>query len=327
MNTTKIVAYEKSHVALMQAELPELGANDVLLKTLYSTISPGTELAWLNHMENTPGVFPYVPGYSACCRVEETGADVSSLSVGDTVAALVIHSSMNVLSAEKCITVSQNIQPCEASAYRLASISLQGIRKADIQIGDDVAVLGLGTIGNYAAQLAHVAGAGSVSGFEPIAERREIAKKCGIRQLYRSGTLDEFESKFDVVIDATGAPDAVNIALQMIKPLGRIVALGSSRGLTNGVDFYRDIHRKGITIIGAHEMHRSRDKADRFGHFRNHLEDDRTVLRLLEAGRITLAPLISTVVAPQQAQDIYNRLLIKKDRLISAAFDWNKLEE
>ena len=52
--TKKIEAYEKSHAALTQAELRELGPYDVLLKTLYSTISPGTKLAWFTIWKTHP---------------------------------------------------------------------------------------------------------------------------------------------------------------------------------------------------------------------------------------------------------------------------------
>lgn len=326
MITTKIEAYEKGHLRLVQAEQLKVGPREVLLKTLYSTISPGTELAWLNHMENTPGEYPYYPGYSACCRIEEIGLEVEGFSVGDIVVSNTKHWSHHILEANQCIPVPETLKPCEVSAYRLAAISLQGVRKADIQIGDDVAVLGLGAIGNYAAQLSYVAGAGTVSGFDLVDWRRDIANECGIKQLYTDGMSEEFENKYDVVFEVTGVPEVINTALHMVKPLGKVIILGSTRGLTDGVNFYRDIHRKGITVVGAHEMHRSQNEADRFGHFRSKKEDEKTVIRLLEAGRITLAPLISTVVAPHEAQDIYNRLLNKNEHLLLATFDWDKLE-
>ena len=66
MKADKICAYEKGKVRLESCEVKPPGENEVLIKTLFSTISPGTELAWLNHMENTPGEYPYYPGYSCC---------------------------------------------------------------------------------------------------------------------------------------------------------------------------------------------------------------------------------------------------------------------
>ncbi|MDD4850624.1 MAG: zinc-binding alcohol dehydrogenase [Gemmiger sp.] len=324
MNTTKIEAYEVGHVALKELPLPEMSEQDLYLQTLYSTISPGTELAWLNHMENTPGVYPYYPGYSACCRVLQKGAQVEGFSVGQLVVANVPHGTHSVLPAEKCTPLPAEVDPVEASVFRLASISLQGVRKADIQIGDDVAVLGLGAIGNYAAQIAHVAGSGAVTGFDFVPWRRALAAECGIAQLAENGDAEEYENKFDVVLEATGVPAAINTALHMVKPLGKVILLGSTRGLTDGVNFYRDVHRKGITIVGAHEMHRAQDSRDRFSHFRSNQQDEETIIRLLAANRITLKPLISTTVSPRDAQSIYDRLLAKKEQLLLATFDWSK---
>ena len=323
MNTTKIKAYEAGHVELETAELAAPGPREVLLETLYSTISPGTELAWLNHMENTPGKYPYYPGYSLCGRVLEKGGEVSGLEPGDLVAANAPHWSHHVIDAEKCVRLPEGMDPEEASAFRLASISLQGVRKADIQLGDRVAVLGLGAIGNYAAQLAYVAGAGEVIGFDFVDWRRKLAEDCGVLHTESDGDAPGFENAFDVVFEATGVPPVVNTALRMVKPLGRVILLGSTRGLTDGVNFYRDVHRKGVSIIGAHEMHRSQSLQDRFGHFRSGREDEETVIRLLKEHRISLRPLISETVKPQDAQSIYDRLLAKQGALLLAAFEWN----
>lgn len=322
MKADKICAYEKGKVRLESCEVKPPGENEVLIKTLFSTISPGTELAWLNHMENTPGEYPYYPGYSCCGRIEEAGSGVRGLAAGDLVVCNQIHCSRFTADAQKCTKIPEKINPREASAFRLASISLQGIRKADIQLGDKVAVLGLGPIGNLAAQLGFCAGAGSVTGFDFVEWRRVLAKKCGILRTEENGEDEAFDSVFDVVIEATGVPQAVNTALKMVKPLGRVVLLGSTRGNTDGVNFYRDVHRKGIAVIGAHEMHRAQDERDQFGHFRSHQRDEETIIDLLAQRRIVLEPLISENAAPECAQTIYDRLLSKKEPLVLAAFCW-----
>ncbi len=322
MKSEKICAFEKGKVELRTCNLPEPGNGEVLVKTLYSTVSPGTELAWINHMENTPGKYPYDPGYSCCGQVIKTGEGVNTLLEGDVIVSNQIHCSAFIAKEKNCTKVPEGISPMEASAFRLASISLQGIRKAEIQIGERVAVLGLGPIGNLAAQLAFVAGAGEVWGLDFVPWRRNLAGSCGITWLDENGEKEEHENAFAVVIEATGVPQAVNTALRMVKPLGRVILLGSTRGCTDGVNFYRDVHRKGITVTGAHEMHRSRSEEDRFGHFRSHKEDEETVIRLMAQGRIHLAPLISETARPQDAQDVYDRLSARREPLMLVSFDW-----
>jgi 2-desacetyl-2-hydroxyethyl bacteriochlorophyllide A dehydrogenase len=322
MKTNRLQAFEKGHVRLVEEDLPEVGSDEVLLKTIYSTISPGTELAWINHMANTPGIYPYYPGYSAVARIEEVGENVKNLKAGDVVAANISHESYSLKNADKVTLADPDMDLQEVSAFRLASISLQGVRKADIQIGDDIAVIGLGAIGNLASQLAHVAGAGTVIGFDTVDWRRNIAAYCGIMNLESNCCDEKFLNRFDVVFEATGVPAVVNAALEMVKPLGTVILLGSTRGLTDGVNFYKNVHRKGITMIGAHEMHRARSEEDRFGHFRSNKYDEATIIKLLEAKRICIKPLINALVKPIQAQDIYEKLLSKDNQMILAAFDW-----
>ena len=322
MKVVKIQAYKAGHVRLEDAVLPSPGKNEVLIETHYSAISPGTELAWLHHMENTPGEFPYYPGYSGCGRVVAKGENVKEPEVGDMVVANLRHWSYDIVEAGSCVLLPESVSPIEASPFFLASISLQGIRKADVQIGDRVAVLGLGAIGNLAAQLAFVAGAGSVTGIDTVSWRRTLAEKCGVKITGADGCREEHNSMYDVVIEATGVPAAINTALQMARPLGTVVLLGSTRGLTDGVNFYQNVHRKGVTVVGAHTIHRAKSADDRFGHFRSAEQDAETIIKLLQAGRIVLKPLVSESADPGDAQSVYNRLLAKEDNLMLVVFNW-----
>jgi 2-desacetyl-2-hydroxyethyl bacteriochlorophyllide A dehydrogenase len=319
----KICAYEQGKVKLLDSELGEIGNDEILVKTLFSTVSPGTELAWINHMENTPGVYPYFPGYSCCGKIEKIGKDVKDLEIGDVVTANVSHCSRFIQKASKCIKIPSPVDFLEASAFRLASISLQGIRKADIQIGDDVAVLGLGAIGNLAAQLAFVAGAGKVVAFDFVESRRVLAHSCGILYCKENGNTPDNENAFNVVIEATGNPKAVVTALKMVKPLGTVILLGSTRGLVDGLNVYADIHRKGITVIGAHEMHRAHSEQDCFGHFKSNVIDEQTIINLLAEKRICIRPLISEVEKPGNAQTVYDKLGARNSSWILVSFDFN----
>lgn len=322
MKTTKIVAFAKGRVELVTEELGALRGNQVLVQTLYSAISPGTEVAWLHHMANTPGKYPYYPGYSSCGKVLETGAGVEGIKPGDTVVCRAEHWSHYIADADKCTVVPPGISPLEASAYRMASIAMQGVRKADIEIGEDVAVLGLGAVGNLASQISRVAGAGCVCAFDPVDWRRELGGTLGIDKTLSDPAAEEHKNRYDVVVEATGVASAVNTALDMVRQFGRVILLGSSRGNTDNVNFYLNVHKKGATIVGAHDSARPKHIDDRFGHFRPHIADEQVVIKLMAAKRISLLPLISEVVDARDAQSIYDRLLGKKEKLMLAAFEF-----
>ena len=95
----------------------------------------------------------------------------------------------------------------------------------------------------------------------------------------------------NVVIEATGAPALVVTALQLAAAGGRVILLGSTRGDTERVNFYRDVHKRGIHVIGAHESARPQHE-DSPGYWTKRREQE-VCLELLARGRVNVAPLIS----------------------------------
>ena len=320
MIAKRIVATAKSTIAVEPFELPALGPDQVLIETGYSAISPGTELAFLHHKPNTPGNYPFYPGYSATGKIIETGAAVQALTVGQPVICNIPHVSHYVVSAAKCHPLPEAVSPVEAAAYRLVSIGLQGIRKAQIQLGWEVAVLGLGPIGNLAGQLARAAGATHVEGIDPVAWRRDLARQCRFDTVTDSAENISRRDGFDVVIDATGVPDAVPPAFQLAKRLGHVILLASTRGETSNVNFYRDIHKKGLTVIGAHDA--IRPAVDDHLFYVSQRTDEATVLKLLAGGRVQTQPLISDIMPPEEAPRAYDRLTRRDEPLMLIAFEW-----
>jgi 2-desacetyl-2-hydroxyethyl bacteriochlorophyllide A dehydrogenase len=326
MKPRRIVAVAKSTITLDVFELPAVGPDQVLVETRYSAISPGTELAFLHKKPNTPGKYPYYPGYSASGRIVEKGQAVESTAIGQRVACPIPHASHFVVEARKCLPLPEWIDGPVAATYRLASIALQGVRKAQIQLGWEVAVLGLGPIGNLAGQLSRAAGATYVEGIDPIPWRRELALQCGFDAVTdsseRTSRRPELDAGvgFDAVIEATGVPDAVPTAFWLAKRLGHVILLGSTRGNTQKVNFYRDVHKKGLTVIGAHDL--IRPSVDDHLFYVSQRKDEETVLKLLGSGRIQTASLISDVVSPEEAAHAYDRLTKQEEELMLIAFKW-----
>lgn len=328
MKTYAIVAPEKGKIEIEAQDLPLVGPTQVLIESHISAISPGTELAFLHHMPNTTGAFPMGLGYSAVGTIREVGKEVTGLAVGQRVVSNTLHATHNVMAAGNCFAIPDSLSDVEASVYRLATIALQGIRKAQIQLGWSVAVLGLGPIGNLAAQLARVAGAAHVMGIDPVAWRRELALTCGIDEVAESAesllddaSLDDDASEgFEAVIEATGVAQVVPSAFHLAKWRGHVVLLASSRGETDGVNFYRDVHKKGLTIFGAHESVRA--TAEDIFYLTTDRTDSQTVLKLLTAGRIQTAPLVSDIVSFEEADRAYERLMSRTEPLMTIALRW-----
>lgn len=322
MRSRRVVIVGKDEVALRDVDLPAMGSGDVLVETLYSTISPGTELANVQLKPNTSGKYPLYPGYSACCRILEKGKDVANIQVGQLAACKSSHASHTVIPATRCRPIPENLAHEEASVFRLASISLQGVRKSQIQLGQEVAVVGLGPIGLLAAQLARAAGATYVEGIDVVDWRRELSLKCGLDAVAASAEAPVWREGFHAVIESTGVPEVLPASFRLARKLGTVALLGCPRGVTDGVNFYSDVQKKGITIVSAHEA--TRPAQDDYKEYCTHQTDETTVLKLMAAGRIQVRPLISDIIPASKAPSAYERLAKRQEQLMLVVLKWKE---
>ena len=123
MKSQRIVATTQSKIAVEDFELPSLEPDQVLIETQFSAISPGTELAFLHHLPNTPGVYPYYPGYSSSGHVADKGSAVTDLEVGQRVACKISHAAHAIVEAGHCIPIPDGVSNQDASIYRLNQLS------------------------------------------------------------------------------------------------------------------------------------------------------------------------------------------------------------
>ena len=326
MSARRILAAAKDAVVVEPMDLPQPGPGQVVVEAVHSAISPGTELAWIGGKPNTPGEFPFEPGYATCGRIVSKADDVDAFEAGQTVVCPTPHASHAAADAASCRPVPVGMSTAEASMYHLVSIALQAVRKGNVRLGWDVAVVGLGPIGHFAGQIARCAGATHVEGIDTVDWRRELALQCGYDAAAdamgnASKCCGETASGYHTVLEATGTGEAVNGALGLARRRGVVVLLGSSRGNTENVDFYADVHRTGIMIVGAHVLNAA--KSEDVGDYCTKHTDDMAALKLIAAGRVNVAPLIGDVMSPDDAGRAYDRLRDRREKLMTIVFDWS----
>src|SRR3712207_6080773 len=145
--------------------------------------------------------------------------------------------------------------PVRCSRFPLTAL----VRSSQI-LDQCVAVLGLGLIGQLTLRLFSAAGAYPLIGIDPVEHRRTLAaQEPGVLAIDpAAGDLPAAlraindDSLPDIVVDATGAPDAVKIAMSVVANGGQVVMVGSPRGIAGEVDFYWDLHGRSISLVGAH---------------------------------------------------------------------------
>ena len=333
----QVVFTEANKAELLEVESSTLGENQVKVKTMFSTISNGTEKANISGNANVSlgaaaTVFPRFCGYSTSGVVVEKGANVTTLEIGDRVAMYwSLHRTYNVLDEKNVVKIkSDNVGFDEASIAHIATFPLAAIRKTNLEIGESAMVMGLGTLGLLAVGLLRAAGAVPVIAVDPVKERREKALKFGAD--YAFDPLDpEFSKKVrtvagggvNVCIEVTGVGEGLNSALDCMARFGRVALLGCTRDKNFTVDYYRKVHGPGISLIGAHTLARP-DNESYPGHFT--IRDDiKTILKLCASGRLDLKSIIDEVYSPIECPEVYARLVNDKNFPTVVQFDWERL--
>jgi len=325
MKGNRVVWPERAKVAIETFEIPAVGDNEVLVETECTLISPGTERAFLLGLPNAQGRYPSRPGYSNVGKVVEVGKSVEGLKVGERVASAFGHTSHFVTSPQRLLRIEDaTAKSEEAVFFNLAAIALQGVRKAKIELGEPALVLGQGLIGLLAMQLAKLNGALPVVGVDPIDSRLQLAKTVGadITLNPKADNFDRLVSEISprVVIEATGHPEAINSALHVAGWCARVVLLASTRGETEHVNFYRDVHKKGLILIGAHNSVRPNQESS--PNFWTSRDDGALTLRLLTAGRLLVSPLISHRMPASEAAKAYEQLMQWDANLLGVVLRW-----
>ena len=272
----------------------------MLVATECTLISPGTERAFLLGLPNAQGSYPTRPGYSNIGRVVAVGKSVTDCEVGDRVASTQGHTSHFVTSPSRLLKiVSTDVPADEAVFFNLGAIALQGVRKARIELGEATLILGQGLIGLSAMQLSKLSGALPLIAADLTDSRLDISQRVGADYTFNPEDTDFSQQLRDatkgngpaVVIEATGHPDAISTALDVAGRDARVVLLASTRGETPSVNFYRDVHKKGLILYGAHNSIRPRQESS--PNFWTLEEDSLLLLSLIAQKRFNVIPLIS----------------------------------
>ena len=332
IDTHKIVFAGMDRVALESAPGRfDLGPEDVLLQTQYSLISSGTELAKLTGLQQVD--YPFVPGNRAIGKVIAVGEDVSDLRVGDMVFSHTHHVS-HTLTTKFRVRVPQGADTKESALVGLALVAMTAVRVGQIELGDRAAVIGMGLVGNLAAQLLRLAGADVIT-IDLSAARLDVARACGLPQTVNAGEEDAQAAVMemtqgrgvDVVVEASGTAQAAELAVSLTGRDGEgiVVLLGSPRKEheTDLTPFLNHVHlwRNGSVMLrGAHEwrypLHHSP--------FQKHsmTRNAEIIFRLMAQGKLRTASLITHVLKPAAAAEAYAGLQQQPDSHLGVLFDW-----
>jgi predicted dehydrogenase/threonine dehydrogenase-like Zn-dependent dehydrogenase len=207
--------YKSGELIVLDVPAPACRPGGVLVRSLFSLISTGTEMMKLTEakmsmvgkararpdqvrkvldsvaQQGAVGTYKkvmnrldsYTPlGYSLCGVVVEVGRGAEEFHVGQLVAAAgnehALHAEYNWIPVNLCVPVPSAVTPEHAAFATVGAIAMQGVRQAEVQLGETACVIGLGLVGQLAVRLLIAAGV-RVVGLDMIADRCRLAEKAG----------------------------------------------------------------------------------------------------------------------------------------------------
>ncbi len=181
---------------------------------------------------------PAALGYSCAGTVAAVGADASQFSVGDRVACAgqnyASHAEVVYVPKNLCVKLPTTVDFEDAACVTLGAIALQGVRQAEPRLGDRIAVIGLGLLGQLTVQMLKAAGC-RVLGSDLDGTKLDLARQLGADLTVRPSGLMDAATGFseghgvDAVIITASTKDnsPVEIAGAIARKKGRVVVVGA----------------------------------------------------------------------------------------------------
>lgn len=334
----KMIKFDGGNVRLASVNVPAPKENEVLIKIVYSLISNGTEKASLMGEGNSKNI-PMRFGYSGVGYALQVGKNVKNVQEGDRVYVSYLgHASYGVRPASSVWRIPDEVSFEDAVFTKIASFPLLALRRAKLEAGESAVIVGTGMLGLLGVQLAQIFGAlpvVAVGGSRK--DRLEKAKEFGADYVL-TGSDPELSKKIisitqkhtlykgaNVVIETSGTESALHSALRYAANNARILLNGCNRVTTKPIDFYQDIHLKGISLIGANNTNRPSHNSSP-GSW-TMARDYTALLQWMASGRLTPKALISEIVSPNDCVAVFDRLLNDREFPLGVLFDWREFHE
>jgi len=327
-------------IEIRSAQLPALGPDELLIAVECSAISAGTEMlvyrgqipadmaldANLDSLQDRP-TYPLQYGYASAGRVVSVGSAVDASWLDKRVFEFQPHASHFIATSDNLIVIPDDV-PSEAAVFLPnMETAVNLIQDGTPALGERVVVLGQGIVGLLVASLLAQFPLTQLTALDAIELRRERASQSGVAQVFNPfSAADIIELKkqlfsptenikgADLIYEVSGAPQALNLAIELSGFASRIV-IGSWYGSkTAAVALGGDAHRNRLKITTsqvsslAPELSGRWDKARRF---------DLTwqMLRQLNPQQ-----LITHRTSIADAQSLYHHLHESPDDILQAIF-------
>lgn len=332
--SSAVVMPDEGRVEVVAGEVDtgNLGPEEVVVGATFSVISPGTELAhYRGHSADGALVptgrmaYPFHPGYAMAGTVLAAGPD-SGLELGQRVLSHTPHASVARFdrAGVVCVPLPGEVDDRVAPFARLAQVGGVSLQLSAARAGDLVAVVGLGAIGNLAAQLARAAGC-EVVGIDLSGFRREVASRSGVEWVGDGEEAKEHVAAAGgarVVLECSGRAAGVVLAVDLCSRHGEVFTVGAPWTRDAEVPasaVLTPVFTKYLNLRSGWEWQVPR-YGDGYG--RSIVGCTTWVLQQLAAGTVRTEDLVTGVIPPSDAAKAYERLSSDPDHAVTFLIDW-----
>ncbi|HOS47250.1 MAG TPA: bi-domain-containing oxidoreductase [Bacteroidia bacterium] len=257
---------------ILEVPFPALNAGQVLVRNHYSLISAGTEgktvkdarLGYLGKARarkdevkkviqsaRTLGVFetyrlvmnkldaPSALGYSCAGEIIAVADDVRDFKIGDKVAcggAGAVHAEVVAIPVNLCVKIDDTVSLSHAAFTTVGSIAMQGVRQADLRLGENCVVIGLGLVGQLTVQLLNASGIKTV-GIDidkaqcnlAIASGAELSFQRNEEQLEQAilNFTNGYGADAVIITAGTSSNDPIDLAGVLCRRKGKVIIVGA----------------------------------------------------------------------------------------------------
>jgi polar amino acid transport system substrate-binding protein len=263
---------KNGEIKIIEAPIPKIKDGEILVKCHYSIISTGTESSTLktarkgyigkakerpqqakmviDTLKSQGPVQTYravmkkldaysTLGYSCSGKIMEIGNNAGHFKIGDWVACggnTAFHSEYIAVPKNLCVKIGSKIDLKQAAYNTLGAIALQGVRQADLRVGENCAVIGLGLIGQITASILNASGVRTI-GVDTNKNMVNIAKSnCLDLGIMRNspGIIEACMNFTDglgcdaiIITAASNSLDPINFAGAISKKRGKVIIVGA----------------------------------------------------------------------------------------------------
>lgn len=264
MKRRSLIFTAPSSVTVRDEALAPPGAGQALVQMELSAISAGTEM--LVYRGQTPAAmavdatiaalagdfaYPLKYGYAAVGRIIALGPGVEKAWLGRAVFAFNPHESHFVASMETLLPLPDDIEPAAAVFLPNVETAVSLLMDGRPVIGERVAVVGQGVVGLLTTALLAGMPLETLLAVDPLAERRQWARRLGATALSPEEATSEAPAAADLTYELSGNPRGLDCAIALTGDYGRVV-IGSWYGSKPvALDLGGRFHRAHMRLIGT----------------------------------------------------------------------------